>query len=91
MKSYDGSTDPLEHIAQYKQRMFTVLITRDLREACMCKGFCSTLAGPALQWFVSLPNGAIETFADLVDTFNLQFESSRVFEKTTSDLYRIVQ
>ena len=71
MKSYDGSTDPLEHLAQYKQRMFTVPITRDLREACMCKGFGSTLAGPALQWFVNLPNGS--------------------FEKTTNDLYRIVQ
>ena len=91
MKSYDRSTDPLEHIAQYKQRMFTVPITRDLREACMCKGFGSTLEGPALQWFVNLPNGSIETFVDLVDTFNLQFASSRVFKKTTSDLYRIVQ
>ena len=91
MKLYDGSTDPLEHIAQYKQRMFTVPMTRGLREACMCKGFGSTLAGPALQWFVNLPNGSIETFADLVNTFNLQFASSRVFEKTTSDLYRIVQ
>ena len=91
MESYDGSTDPLEHIAQYKQRMFTVPITRDLREACMCKGFGSTLEGPALQWFVNLPNESIETFVDLVDTFNLQFASSRVFKKMTNDLYRIVQ
>ena len=91
MKSYDGSADPLEHIAQYKQRMFTVPITKDLREACMCKGFGSTLTGPTLQWFVNLPNGSVETFADLVDAFNLQFASSRVFEKTTSDLYKITQ
>ena len=91
MKAYDGTTDPQEHVAQYKQRMFTVPITKELREACMCKGFGSTLTGPALQWYVSLPNGSIETFADLVDAFNLQFASSRVFEKTTSDLYKIVQ
>ncbi|XP_017224963.1 uncharacterized protein LOC108201178 [Daucus carota subsp. sativus] len=91
MKAYDGTTDPQEHVAQYKQRMFTVPITKELREPCMCKGFGSTLAGPALQWYVSLPNGSIETFADLVDAFNLQFASSRVFEKTTSDLYKIVQ
>ena len=71
MKPYDGSADPLEHIAQYKQRMFIVPITKDLREACMCKGFGSTLTGPALQWFVNLPNGSVETFADLVDAFNL--------------------
>ena len=91
MKAYDGTTDPQEHVAQYKQRMFTVPITRELREPCMCKGFGSTLTGPALQWYVGLPNGSIETFADLVDAFNLQVASSRVFEKTTSDLYKIVQ
>ena len=49
MKMYDGSADPKEHSAQYKQRMFTVTISRDYREPCMCKGFGSTLTGPALQ------------------------------------------
>ncbi|XP_074342635.1 uncharacterized protein LOC141680260 [Apium graveolens] len=91
MKQYDGSSDPQEHIAQYKQRMFTVPIPRKYREPCMCKGFGSTLIGPALQWFVGLPNGSISTFADLVDTFNLQFASSRQFEKTTSDIYKVYQ
>ena len=57
----------------------------------MCKGFGSTLTGPALQWFVSLQNGTITSFADLVDAFNLQFASSRRFEKTTSYLYHVVQ
>ncbi|XP_074323049.1 uncharacterized protein LOC141659994 [Apium graveolens] len=38
-----------------------------------------------------LPNGSISTFADLVDTFNLQFANSRQFEKTTSDLYKVYQ
>ncbi|XP_074356452.1 uncharacterized protein LOC141696168 [Apium graveolens] len=70
--------------------MFTVPITRDLKEACMCKCFGSTLSG-ALQWFLNLPHGSIKTFADLVDAFNIQFASSRVFEKTTNDLYKIVQ
>ncbi|XP_074363158.1 uncharacterized protein LOC141703583 [Apium graveolens] len=91
MRPYDGTSDLLEHIAQYKQRMFTVPITRDLKEACICKGFGSILSGPALQWFVNLPHGSIKTFADLVDAFNMQFSSSRVFEKTTSDLYNIMQ
>lgn len=48
MEMYDGSTDPQEHIAQYKQRMFTVPIPRELREPCMCKGFGSTLTGLTL-------------------------------------------
>lgn len=91
MKPNDGSSDPQEHIAQYKKRMFTITITQDLREPCMCKAFGSTFFGRALYWFVALPNRSIRTFDDLVDAFNLQFASSRVFEKTIGDLYKIVQ
>ena len=57
----------------------------------MCKRFGSTLTGPALQWFVSLQNGIIASFADLVDAFNLQFTSNIRFEKTTINIYRVVQ
>ncbi|KAL5778952.1 hypothetical protein ACOSQ2_009689 [Xanthoceras sorbifolium] len=32
MKPYDRTTDPNDHIAQYRQRMFTTVIPRDLRE-----------------------------------------------------------
>ncbi|XP_074377779.1 uncharacterized protein LOC141719306 [Apium graveolens] len=91
MKLYDRYSDPQEYIAQYKQCMSSVPIIQDLREPCMCKSFGSTLSGPALQWFMSLPNGSISTFADLVDAFNIQFSSSRIFEKITSDLDKVVQ
>ena len=29
MKMYDGTTDPTDHIASYKQQMFTVAIPRE--------------------------------------------------------------
>ncbi|XP_074301218.1 uncharacterized protein LOC141632579 [Silene latifolia] len=32
------------------------------KEACMCKGFSSTLSGASLQWFVNLPNNSISSF-----------------------------
>ena len=35
MKMYDGTTDPTDHIASYKQRMFIVAISREQHEACM--------------------------------------------------------
>ena len=69
MKPYDGTTDPTYHIASYKQRMFTAVIPRDLREACICKSFRSSLIGPALQWFTNLPKNSISSFAQLTDTF----------------------
>ncbi|KAK9750159.1 hypothetical protein RND81_02G177700 [Saponaria officinalis] len=57
----------------------------------MCKGFGSTLTGPALQWYINLHSGSITSFADLVNSFNQQFTSSRELEKRSSDLYRITQ
>ena len=69
MKLYEGTTNPDDHIAQYKQRMFTTAIPRDLREVCMCKGFGSSLIGPALQWYTNFPNNSIYSFAQLTDTF----------------------
>ncbi|XP_074304408.1 uncharacterized protein LOC141639114 [Silene latifolia] len=61
------------------------------KEACMCKGFGSTLSGAALQWFVNLPNESISSFAGLGNISNQQFASSRKPDKSSSDLYRIVQ
>ncbi|XP_074300243.1 uncharacterized protein LOC141631477 [Silene latifolia] len=91
MTLYDGTADPLVHVNQYKQKMMVVIATGSLKEACMCKGFGSTLSRVALQWFVSLPNKSISTFPDLVNTFNQQFASTHKPEKQTSDLYRVVQ
>ena len=48
MKLYDGTSYPNDHIAQYHQRMITTAIPRDLRKACMCKRFGSSLIRPAL-------------------------------------------
>ena len=91
MKIYDGTTDPTDHIASYKQRMFTAAIPREQREACMCKSFGSSLQGPALQWYTNLANNSISSFAQLTDTFIEQFASSKKLEKLSGDLYRIQQ
>ncbi|KAF5764494.1 putative retrotransposon gag domain, aspartic peptidase domain superfamily [Helianthus annuus] len=91
MKLYDGTTDPKEHIAQYRERMEINPIPEKLKEACLCKGFGSTLTGSALKWLLSLPPYSITSFANLVNLFNNQFSCSRKFERLTSDLYRVTQ
>ncbi|KAJ9538189.1 hypothetical protein OSB04_030922 [Centaurea solstitialis] len=88
---YSGITDPVEHIAQYKQLMWTVPIPAQFQEVCMCKSFGSTLTGAALQWLINLKPKSIGSFAELVNQFTRQFASSRKMEKQTSDLYYIVQ
>ena len=67
IKMYDGTGDPDDHIAQYKQRMLAVVLPRESREATMCKGFGSTLIKPALQWYIILPTRSISSFASLSD------------------------
>ncbi|KAJ9550939.1 hypothetical protein OSB04_014984 [Centaurea solstitialis] len=88
---YSGITDPVEHIAQYKQLMWTVPIPAQYQEVCMCKSFGSTLTGAALQWLINLKPKSIGSFAELMNQFTRQFASSRKMEKQTSDLYYIVQ
>ncbi|XP_074300983.1 uncharacterized protein LOC141632326 [Silene latifolia] len=91
IRTYDGTSDPQNHVAFYKQKMLVASIPSEFRQVCMCKGFGTTLTGPALQWFINLPNGSIKSFADLVNTFNQQFASKRELEKHSSDLYRVTQ
>ncbi|KAM6569847.1 hypothetical protein CsatB_017832 [Cannabis sativa] len=91
MRMYDGTSNPNDHIASYKQKMFTAAIPRELHEACMCKDFGSSLAGPALQWYTNLPNNSIASFAQLTDVFVKQFASSKKLEKLSDDLYCIKQ
>ena len=91
IKAYDGTTDPDDHVAQYRQRMLAVALPKGSRKATMCKEFGSTLTGPALQWYINLPSRSIASFAVLSDKFVEQFASSRDLEKTTDSLYEILQ
>ncbi|KAF3602570.1 hypothetical protein F2Q69_00036541 [Brassica cretica] len=86
IKAYDGTTDPDEHVTQYRQRMLVVALPKESREATMCKGFASTLTGPALQWYINLLSRSIASFAVLSDKFVEQFASSRDLEKTSIGL-----
>ncbi|KAJ0521635.1 putative transcription factor MYB-HB-like family [Helianthus annuus] len=70
MKLYDGTTDPEEHIAQYRERMEINPIPPELKEACLCNGFGSTLTGLALKWLLNVPPHSITSFAHLVNLFN---------------------
>ncbi|KAF2557478.1 hypothetical protein F2Q68_00015071 [Brassica cretica] len=91
VKAYDGTTDPDDHVAQYRQRMLAVALPKGSREATMCKGFGSTLTGPALQWYINLPSRSMASFAVLSDKFVEQFTSSRDLDKASDILYEILQ
>ncbi|KAJ0539152.1 putative retrotransposon gag domain-containing protein [Helianthus annuus] len=91
MKLYDGTIDPKEHVAQYREMMEINPTPERSKEACLYKGFGSILTRSALKWLLSLPPYSITSFSHLVNLFNNQFSCSRTFERLTSDLYRITQ
>ena len=86
LKSYDGTTDPKEHVARYMEKIEKFPIPAHLKEGCLCKGFGSTLTGPALRWLLSLPPYSITSFSHMISLFYNHF-----YERLTNDLYRITQ
>lgn len=67
MKPYGGTMDPEEHVAQFKERMEIIPIPPHLKEACMCRGFGSTLIGSALKWLFNVPPYTSTSFTHLVN------------------------
>ena len=67
--SYNGKTDPVEHVSHYIHMMF--LHTRN--DALMCKVFPSSLGPTALRWFNGMQKGSIHSFAELIQEFSARF------------------
>ncbi|XP_023896708.1 uncharacterized protein LOC112008602 [Quercus suber] len=67
--SYDGKTDPVEHVSHYIQMMS--LHTHN--DALMCKVFPSSLGPTALRWFNGLRKGSIHNFTELIQEFRIRF------------------
>ncbi|XP_023895548.1 uncharacterized protein LOC112007438 [Quercus suber] len=67
--SYDGKTDPVEHISHYIQMMSL----HSHNDALMCKVFPSSLGPTALRWFNGLRKGSVHSFVELIQEFGVQF------------------
>ena len=67
--SYDGKTDPVEHVSHYIHMMS--LHTHN--DALMCKVFPSSLGPMALRWFNGLQKGSIHSFSELIQEFDAWF------------------
>ena len=67
--SYNGRTDPVEHVSHYIHMMS--LHTHN--DALMCKVFPSSLGPTALRWFNGLRKGSIRIFTELIQEFGARF------------------
>ena len=55
---YNGRTDPVEHVSQFKQKM--AVHSQD--KALMCRVFPSSLGPMPMRWFDGLKTNSISTF-----------------------------
>ena len=66
---YNGQTDPVEHVSQFKQKM--AVHSQD--EALMCRVFPSSLGPMPMRWFDGLKTNSISSFKKLTQSFCSQF------------------
>ena len=59
--TFDGSTDPYDHMLHYNQAM----ILNACNDRLLCKVFPSSLRKPKLAWFHKLPRNSINLFNEL--------------------------
>ncbi|XP_020982291.1 uncharacterized protein LOC110273504 [Arachis duranensis] len=84
---YDGTQDPQEHLTAFEARMNLEGVGDEVR----CRAFPVTLAGPAIRWFNSLPQGSVAAFSDITRTFLAQFTTRIAKAKHPINLLGVTQ
>ncbi|XP_068466378.1 uncharacterized protein [Phaseolus vulgaris] len=80
---FTGMEDPEAHL--------TALVLVSSSDAARCKLFMSTLTGMAMDWFISLPNGHINSFQQLSQLFREQYLANRAPPPVSYDLFDVKQ
>ncbi|XP_057760842.1 uncharacterized protein LOC130981255 [Arachis stenosperma] len=84
---YDGTQDPQEHLTAFEAQMNLEGVEDEVR----CRAFPVTLAGPAIRWFNSLPQGSIAAFSHISRAFLAQFTSRIAKAKHPINLLGVTQ
>nr|CAN69696.1 hypothetical protein VITISV_012964 [Vitis vinifera] len=83
--TYDGSSDPFDHIMHYRQ-----LMTLDIgNDKLLCKVFPASLQGQTLSWFHRLSLNSVDNFRDLSEAFVGQYLCSARHKQNISTLQNI--
>jgi len=84
---YTSETNPDDYLKVY----ITHVALYTSHDAVFCKAFPTTLKGPALKWFTTLPPYSIDCFDTLSHMFTTHFAGSRPHQTTTISLLGIRQ
>jgi len=85
--TFIGVEDPEAHITAFHTQM---MLSRG-SDAVYCKLFMSILAGAALDWFVSLPDGHITSLNQVTTLFIEQYIINRAPPPISYDLFDVRQ
>jgi len=84
---FTGVEDPEAHLTAFHTQMMLV----GGSDAVRCKLFMSTLMGVAMDWFISLPDGHVTSFAQLSQLFREQYIANRAPPPVSYDLFDVRQ
>jgi len=85
--TFTGMEDSEAHLAAFHTQMMLV----GGSDAARCKLFMSTLAGRAMEWFMSLPYGRVTSFPQLTKLFKAQYLVNRAPPSVSYDLFDVKQ
>jgi len=85
--TFTGMEDLEAHLTAFHTQMMLV----GGSDAVRCKLFMSTLTGMAMDWFISLPEGHITSFAQLSRLFREQYLANRAPTPVSYDLFDVKQ
>ncbi|GAU41814.1 hypothetical protein TSUD_299800 [Trifolium subterraneum] len=87
LPTFDGKTDPLEHLMVVGTQNTIIGAPEHLR----CKLLSGTFKDAALHWYMNLPKNSIESYADFYKKFIHQFSGTKHIKVTATRLFTICQ
>jgi hypothetical protein len=87
LPSFDGKTDPLEHLMAVGTQTSIIGVEEHLK----CKLLSSTFKDAALRWYMNLPNNSVTGYADFHRKFVHQFAGSKHVQVTTTNMFALRQ
>ena len=86
LPTYDGATDPIQHINSFNAVM---KVARGDTDEVKCQVFLLTLGGAASTWLSRLSPRSIDSFYELSNQFMNNYQSCISKKASASDLFQI--